>query len=1643
MCGAGYYLVRVRHKAELRRILIGHWTPGEEEILCRTEMHAMTQVLGEDSTCEKCDVGHFTAESSRFPQCTPCGPGTYSKNPGSNQCQPCSPSAFQEHPGQANCTLCPRNSFRLGGDGTSVDQCHCVQGFYESSDGNSPKKCKICPAGAWCAGSINGTAILPVPLDGYWGDPHFPTRFFECLGKRCNRGCIESYGGELIGEGEKRSSEFCSREEFFACSTEYDGRMCASCSDDYFYIGNIWCAQCPEGELSKFFMTICGGLAVVCCWIALESFSTSVYDALDVLLLYLQISALIQRYSIRWPAALELVSSVLFIVNFDVDCISPLCVLRGYTFVYQFPLQLLMPVMWLLPYLAHFLFTYIRHHFFLHDRIELVDRSFDSMVKNMLGFLIIVYHSLCNKCLEAFMCRELANGEYFLQVDPSILCWQGYHVNLVVAASFGILIYVIGIPVLIIWILLAGGRDNLLATPVYLRRYGFLYRRYRPEYYWWELMLLARRFVCCSVAVLLQGYYIQPSTGLLMLILALCGQTFSQPFKVGATSSAPPERGALPPGQSPGTPSTALLARRWNSIIPRFQFAVLPLAPRRSPWDFLSFRRPLRKVPPPPGCACARGAASVRHSASPPGSLAWKPAETATWRGADGCVVGGARQVTYLNMLDTGCLVSLNLQNLAGILFFNEGFGGRDFVTVMFLLILFATIVPGVTITAIDIHLGRRRVLALEHLRMRLAVDLESHFPRFISLYDNILRSDKYRSLGATSMDALPAMVADLMPDTSAEMHKEMAAQLQQRCAALTLSERWLAAAAVRDWHKAAGSGKHRKSVQWWLGRTLSSIRKTGNDQMPPSLLPAGSVEPIVRALRTRLNTGLDFMMDRVRGSTDRGRPPKDAPQMAYDSPPVTPRAKKMSLFNRKSLLNFKMGGDAAAMVPMEDVVVAVALEKQRSQLQQYIKMVLLPRIDRHLYHNGTDELIHLHLLTHNVTLHSALSVQLFSICHMMYFSSPMSTRRRSLHDILPPTSLDSSEHGNAGSDSGDALGLPDAALEEEELDQRPVKMMHIRSLLLDLPQHHGIEAQSEAPEDHRPNSPPGHIASCLGRALNTLQAMAVASADQKHPECDCLRCRSSSAPSHSIVRAPLVSSQMQKVRRPGFVHSAHAPELEDDAPTNSATDGRREPRRRGLAHLGLGSPLWDWLARHRKRKESRQVLQQVASQMMQLNSRQKTLQQHELKHRRVDVKELHQTLLSYPLFYWSLWEKDPQLIIAFSRLDEWVAPYVCDNSEVSFYNRNTNAIFFRRLGNAFPSIIDWLAEAPQEDVDSMASLLRKLQRCENRVGERGLCARYIEQEDLAPMMYWLLGASKDQRINFSTVMRNVNQATINKGNWIYKSIIANVRRQSWVRLSHAARTQNDAKASPEKAVRSAETTSTMKRVDCTGGAAGPAPLNTHQVGEEDEGGWMKKRCQSEVYGGLVSPGSHQASVLHEEDSWTQARWSKTDVQSALIAAHPSSHNIFDAKLENEPEEEFAVDPSVYESAERDEQEQGGSVQPSNGIDLDRQWNRMSLTRIFGQFQPVKKAACIDVGGAGTCDSGTDEDHRDDWCRDQGSSASEQCVEGRDNLEREDVGNSVNCLSGSEDGSPEDAGHAANSLSLPMQSMMSVSEECL
>ena len=186
-------------------------------------------------------------------------------------CDACTINTFQASSNATSCNLCPSNTANGGRGMSSLESCMCRPGSYRR-DGKPGRMCFDCPEGSVC----QGESQAPYAAQGFWGDwglvdlseedsdkaAHAIHRssFHACTNKAyCTSNWTEAEYGSYLEEVEDPlglvdANDRSAGDELMhlvrsdpsrQCSVETRGRMCSTCSLNYYSLGGK-CLPCMK-----------------------------------------------------------------------------------------------------------------------------------------------------------------------------------------------------------------------------------------------------------------------------------------------------------------------------------------------------------------------------------------------------------------------------------------------------------------------------------------------------------------------------------------------------------------------------------------------------------------------------------------------------------------------------------------------------------------------------------------------------------------------------------------------------------------------------------------------------------------------------------------------------------------------------------------------------------------------------------------------------------------------------------------------------------------------------------------------------------------------------------------------------------------------------------------------------------------------------------------------------------------------------------------------------------------------------------------------------------------------------------------------------------------------------------------------------
>jgi len=125
-------------------------------------------------------------------------------------------------------------------------------------------------------------------------------------------------------------------------------------------------------------------------------------------------------------------------------------------------------------------------------------------ISSLVIILFLVHPDIVQYMFSIFNCYEV-DGESRVFENMAIVCYEGY---------FSLFAFGVGIPGIVIWglgipffayILLRQVKHKLQLTET-REQYGFLYRGYKKQFFYWESVIMYRKITLIFIQVFVQAY---------------------------------------------------------------------------------------------------------------------------------------------------------------------------------------------------------------------------------------------------------------------------------------------------------------------------------------------------------------------------------------------------------------------------------------------------------------------------------------------------------------------------------------------------------------------------------------------------------------------------------------------------------------------------------------------------------------------------------------------------------------------------------------------------------------------------------------------------------------------------------------------------------------------------------------------------------------------------------------------------------------------------------------------------------------------------------------------------------------------------------------------------------------------------------
>lgn len=470
-------------------------------------------------SCYSCEPGNYTNVSASE-QCKQCEPGMYQSEWGATFCKQvrsgyfqneyaatgekeCKEDHYQSLSGQNECVPCENHTSTKGLLGSSNrTDCRCETGFF-ARYARVGEKCMPCPSRMTCeneresghAHSHETSAVSPVSAEGAYSirvrlsvssasstDPCISDggagtsclMSFKCPKARCQQRCTppcsELYPlidnvpiASFEAWADVQSDTFTN--PLVNCTDPYvKGFMCAACMNGYFKFGSS-CIRCPGVFEGSPALSIVMLVAFFLLWFPTIRKLCTVFPKMQIIIPFFQILVVLTNMELEWKIWGR-IFAVFSVFNFNIDLTLQSCNMKM-SFGTKWLMYVMTPQVWLLAHL-------FRHGAVLgltkvcgkpnDDELGQWRNSLGGIFDQFMFILKATWIPCTSNMLLIFSCERfeepMADYQY-LRAAPSLLCWRGQHLALVVVGSMCAIFYILLVPGFFAWQLMYKGANGV------------------------------------------------------------------------------------------------------------------------------------------------------------------------------------------------------------------------------------------------------------------------------------------------------------------------------------------------------------------------------------------------------------------------------------------------------------------------------------------------------------------------------------------------------------------------------------------------------------------------------------------------------------------------------------------------------------------------------------------------------------------------------------------------------------------------------------------------------------------------------------------------------------------------------------------------------------------------------------------------------------------------------------------------------------------------------------------------------------------------------------------------------------------------------------------------------------------------------
>ncbi|CDW74982.1 UNKNOWN [Stylonychia lemnae] len=384
----------------------------------------------------------------------------------------------------------------IGDQFTTAGKCELCKGGYSLQRMTEPGTCDICPIEkAICLGGSN---IGPLP--GFWRKSNQSKNFITCPNYAACLGMVPPQNNP-IG----------------SCASGYQGILCSICEEGFSRDGESICSKCPDPILNSIRLLVIFLVVILLVILMIRSTLVGAQDKNNItnifqknVLNHFQLLLMTGTFDFQWSSnILGFFSQTNKVATaytqiFSFDCfLKERIITNNSTGIYQTYQQDLRIFYQKLILIAILPFVLTISCYLIWKIIQRIRKDIqqvnDKIVASLVIVLFLAHPSLVTQSFSIFQCKDI-DDESRLRLDLEIQCWDKQH---------SLFSYFIALPTIILWglgipffglAILIKERKSLDQIQT-RQKYGFLYRGYRIDFYYWEIVIMYRKILIIFIAV--------------------------------------------------------------------------------------------------------------------------------------------------------------------------------------------------------------------------------------------------------------------------------------------------------------------------------------------------------------------------------------------------------------------------------------------------------------------------------------------------------------------------------------------------------------------------------------------------------------------------------------------------------------------------------------------------------------------------------------------------------------------------------------------------------------------------------------------------------------------------------------------------------------------------------------------------------------------------------------------------------------------------------------------------------------------------------------------------------------------------------------------------------------------------------------